>query len=38
MLFGASGAGAHEPEEWADVESVARLARILVEAAPRFWG
>lgn len=38
VLFGASGAGAHEPTEWADLASVGRLARVLVEAARRFWG
>ncbi len=38
VLFGASGAGAHETEEWADLASVVRLARILAEAARRFWG
>lgn len=36
--YGPSGAGAHEPVEWVDVTSVARVADVLVRAAGRFCG
>lgn len=38
VVFGAAGAGAHAKEEWADLESVHRLAACLVEAALRYCG
>ena len=38
VVIGGSGAGAHETEEWADVESHVRLAEILVRAAVDFCG
>ena len=38
VLFGASGGGAHAPEEWADEASVAALADILFDAAVAFCG
>src|SRR4029453_15047123 len=36
--YGHGGAGAHEPVEWADADSVVRCARVLAEAARRFCG
>lgn len=35
--FGPSGAGAHEAEEWVDLASVGDCARVLIEAAERYW-
>lgn len=34
--YGAAGAGAHAAEEWADVDSVVRTARVLADAARSF--
>ncbi|MBI2320574.1 MAG: M20/M25/M40 family metallo-hydrolase [Chloroflexi bacterium] len=34
--YGPSGAGAHEPVEWVDLDSVVTCARVLAEAARRF--
>lgn len=36
--YGPSGAGAHEAVEWVDLKSVLACARILTEAARRFFG
>jgi acetylornithine deacetylase len=36
--FGPAGAGAHEPVEWVDLDSVEACARVLVEAARTFCG
>jgi acetylornithine deacetylase len=36
VVFGAAGAGAHAAEEWVDVDSVIKLADILVEAAVEY--
>ncbi len=36
VVMGPSGAGAHSAEEWVDLESVHRLAEILVETARRW--
>lgn len=36
LLYGPGGAGAHAAVEWADVDSVVRCARTLVDAARRF--
>jgi acetylornithine deacetylase len=36
VVFGPDGAGAHAVEEYADLESVARCADVLVETARRF--
>ena len=38
VVFGPSGAGAHADEEWVDIESCARLAEVLAEAALDFCG
>ena len=38
VMFGADGGGAHAKTEWADVESVAKLAEVLTEVAVRFCG
>ena len=38
VILGASGAGAHAKEEWADARSVADLARCLVGVALRYCG
>jgi len=35
---GAPGAGAHATEEFADIESVVQLARILAESALHYCG
>ncbi len=37
VIFGPTGAGAHGSVEWVEVDSVVAVARILVEAARRFW-
>jgi acetylornithine deacetylase len=34
--YGPSGAGAHEDEEWVDLDSVVSCARVIAEAARRF--
>ena len=34
--FGSLGAGAHEAEEWVDLETVVQCARALYETALRF--
>ncbi len=36
--YGPTGAGAHEAEEWVEIQSVIDCARVLVEAATRFVG
>ncbi len=38
VVIGPAGAGAHAAEEWVDVESVVRLAEILVRAAGEYCG
>jgi acetylornithine deacetylase len=38
VVIGADGGGAHTPDEWTDLESVHRLAEVLVEALERFAG
>lgn len=38
VVIGPRGEGAHASEEWVDLESVARLAEILVESARRYCG
>jgi len=35
--YGPAGAGAHEAVEWVDLESVVTCARVLAEAARRFF-
>jgi acetylornithine deacetylase len=35
--YGATGAGAHEAVEWADLDSIASCAQVLTETARRFW-
>jgi len=35
--FGPAGAGAHETVEWVSLESVVTTARVLENAARRFW-
>ena len=34
--YGATGAGAHEAEEWVDLRSVERCAAVLVKSAERY--
>jgi acetylornithine deacetylase len=38
VVFGPHGAGAHAKEEWVEVESVLRVARVLAEAARSYCG
>jgi acetylornithine deacetylase len=38
VVIGAAGAGAHATEEFADIESVVQLARILAESALSYCG
>lgn len=38
LVFGPDGAGAHASEEWVDLDSVVRLARILAETAVAYCG
>jgi len=38
VVIGPKGAGAHAAEEWVDIESVAKLAEILVRAAVDYCG
>ena len=38
LIYGPHGEGAHEAEEWADLESVLHCAEVLVDAARRFCG
>jgi acetylornithine deacetylase len=38
VVIGPSGAGAHAAEEWVEVESVVRLANVLVRAVVEYLG
>jgi acetylornithine deacetylase len=38
VVIGPAGAGAHASEEWVDLDSVARLAEVLAEAARGYCG
>jgi acetylornithine deacetylase len=38
IVFGPDGAGAHAAEEWVDLGSVMRLARILAETVVAYCG
>jgi acetylornithine deacetylase/succinyl-diaminopimelate desuccinylase-like protein len=38
VVFGPRGAGAHEPEEWVELESLERCAQVYLETARAFCG